>query len=92
MHTTITAPQLHQELAPEIKDEVGFYTDTDQVRAYAIQAHGNQMYGKQPYHVHLDGVAFLVSTFGEVAEKLALLHDVGEDTDKTHKDLATRFG
>lgn len=61
-------------------------------RQYAIDKHGSQQYGAQPYAVHLDAVAVIASEYGEVAEVVAYLHDVVEDTDATAEELETKFG
>ncbi|MBS1997137.1 MAG: hypothetical protein JSS86_12530 [Cyanobacteria bacterium SZAS LIN-2] len=49
---------------------------------WCIQAHGQQMYGEQPYEFHLRGVAALAARFGftdEMTQMLCFGHDVGED-------------
>jgi (p)ppGpp synthase/HD superfamily hydrolase len=69
-------------------------------REFAVEAHGEQMYGEHPYSIHLfevvqislqicnrDGV--LHRSF--VAD-VAWLHDVVEDTDATVDELAEEFG
>lgn len=61
-------------------------------RTFAIQAHGEQQYGNAPYVTHLDEVAQLARPFGEVAEVIAYLHDVVEDTPVTAKQLEANFG
>lgn len=48
-------------------------------RAFAIEAHGDQMYGRHPYSHHLDAVAELARPYGDDAEAAAYLHDVKED-------------
>ncbi len=60
-------------------------------RKYAIEKHGDQMYGDQPYIVHLDAVASIVAEYGEFAEVIAYLHDVVEDTDVTIEDIEEEF-
>ncbi|VTU44286.1 HD domain-containing protein [Variovorax sp. RA8] len=62
-------------------------------RAFAVQAHGDQMYGPHPYVHHLDAVAALARTYGEDAEVTAYLHDVKEDVAGMSLDaLRERFG
>ncbi len=61
-------------------------------RSFAIDAHGGQMYGARPYHVHLDAVAALVSEYGDVAQVVAYLHDVVEDTSVELGTIEDRFG
>ena len=61
-------------------------------RKFAIQAHGDQQYGDQPYSVHLDAVAALAKSFGAEAEAIAYLHDVVEDTTVTLLDIEKAFG
>jgi (p)ppGpp synthase/HD superfamily hydrolase len=49
---------------------------------WCIQAHGNQMYGKKPYKVHLAAVAKLAVRYGFTTELILMvcwLHDVLED-------------
>lgn len=75
------------------------YTRVQQARAFAIEAHGDQMYGRMPYSYHLDQVHSKLqelSHFGwdipEDAYVVAYLHDVLEDTDVTFRDLTDTFG
>lgn len=63
-----------------------------EARAYAVEAHGPQTYGDEPYAVHLDAVAAIAAPFGEVAEAVAYLHDVVEDTPVTLDAVRERFG
>lgn len=64
----------------------------DRARAFAVAAHGEQKYGEQPYVVHLDAVAALLTPFGEEAQTLGYLHDVLEDTVTTSEELRREFG
>ena len=64
----------------------------DQARAFAVAAHGEQMYGEHPYVHHLDAVALIAEPFGEAAVVAAYLHDTVEDTSVTLTDVADRFG
>jgi len=61
-------------------------------RAFALEAHGAQRYGDQPYACHLDAVALLAAPYGEEAVTVAYLHDTVEDTEATLVDIADRFG
>lgn len=61
-------------------------------RNFAIQAHGDQKYGDDPYIRHLDDVAMLAASYGHLAIVVAYLHDVIEDTDKTAGDIRAHFG
>lgn len=62
-------------------------------RAFAVQVHGEQMYGSHPYVHHLDAVAQLARSYGEDAEVTAYLHDVMEDVAGMSLDaLRERFG
>lgn len=61
-------------------------------REFAIAAHKNQMYGVHPYSYHLDAVASIVRKYGEMAETVAYLHDVVEDTDVTLDEIEKQFG
>lgn len=64
----------------------------DQVRSFALAAHGSQMYGTQPYAVHLDAVVGLLSPYGTEAQIIGYLHDVVEDTAVTESDIRHHFG
>lgn len=61
-------------------------------REFAIEAHGDQMYGEFPYSVHLDEVANIAKAYGDVAETVAYLHDVIEDTSVSAKEIESAFG
>ena len=63
-----------------------------QARSFALQAHGNQMYGNKPYSFHLDMVADIVMPYGEQAQIVAYLHDVVEDTSVSKEQLKETFG
>jgi guanosine-3',5'-bis(diphosphate) 3'-pyrophosphohydrolase len=58
-------------------------------REFAIQAHGSQRYGNEPYSVHLDAVAALA---GPDHEAVAYLHDVLEDTTVAAAEVERHFG
>lgn len=62
---------------------------------YAKENHGDQCRKSgEPYMIHPVNVAYILSTLGLDDETLcaALLHDVVEDTPKTHEDLVKDFG
>ena len=65
---------------------------------YALTAHGDQQYGRKPYHAHLMDVVQVLVRFhdwDELSQHLinaAWLHDVVEDTDRTDVDILTHFG
>lgn len=61
-------------------------------RAFAIDAHGDQRYGDQPYSVHMDAVAGLLESYGEDAQTIGYLHDVVEDTSVTVNRVREEFG
>ncbi len=61
-------------------------------KQWAITQHGEQKYGQHPYSFHLDAVAALANPFGELAEVVAYLHDVVEDTDITVEQVSAKFG
>jgi (p)ppGpp synthase/HD superfamily hydrolase len=63
-------------------------------REYAIKAHGDQMYGENPYVYHLDNVYNKVKEFSNdpVNHCVAFLHDVLEDTDISFEELESEFG
>jgi len=65
-------------------------------RDWAIEKHGLQRYGNSedspPYAYHLGAVAAIAAPYGELAETVAWLHDVIEDTPTTEEDVAAEFG
>ena len=66
----------------------------DRARRFAIERHGDQMYGDQPYEDHLKEVAQTIEEHGGDEEQIAAgwLHDVEEDTDATREELQQEFG
>lgn len=70
--------------------------DLTKAREFAIQAHGDQMYGDKPYVSHLDDVVAVLDTHFKraIPELLAVgyLHDVLEDTSVTAGTLFEQFG
>ncbi len=63
-----------------------------QARAFAVRAHGAQMYGDKPYVFHLDQVVELLKSYGEEAQIVGYLHDSVEDTPVTVNEVANHFG
>jgi guanosine-3',5'-bis(diphosphate) 3'-pyrophosphohydrolase len=61
-------------------------------RVFAVNAHGDQMYGEKPYIYHLDKVATLLVDFGEDAQIVGYLHDVLEDTETSYAEIEKIFG
>lgn len=63
-------------------------------KQFAIDAHGEQMYGEYPYSYHLNKVVLIVRKYTDTEELInaAWLHDVLEDTDVTYFDLTRIFG
>src|SRR5689334_6061458 len=61
-------------------------------RSFAIAAHGDQMYGDQPYIVHLDAVVAVLAAFGDEVQIAGYLHDVVEDTDVPLEKVREEFG
>jgi (p)ppGpp synthase/HD superfamily hydrolase len=61
-------------------------------RAFAIEAHGQQRYGDQPYSVHLDAVVELLGPYTTDAQAIGYLHDVLEDTAVTADRVRQEFG
>ncbi|MGE0633280.1 MAG: HD domain-containing protein [Pseudobdellovibrionaceae bacterium] len=65
-------------------------------REFAIRAHGNQKYGKDPYKVHLEQVVEVMNRFqyGGDPELVACawLHDVVEDTEVSLEQVEALFG
>jgi (p)ppGpp synthase/HD superfamily hydrolase len=70
----------------------------EEARLFAIEAHGDQKYGKLPYHTHLSAVWNNVGCVRDPVLKLdflrtvAWLHDILEDTPVTFEDLRSEFG
>lgn len=60
--------------------------DVAAIREMAIEAHGDQQYGTEPYQVHLDEVAEIVQPYGWDYVKLAYCHDLLEDVPKSDED------
>ena len=64
-----------------------------EIKNYAFEKHGTQVYGNQPYSYHLDGVAKNVIIKGKNKEeciflaKCAYLHDTVEDYSYTRVTL-----
>jgi len=63
-------------------------------RKFALERHGNQMYGDKPYIFHLDMVYEITKNLGfdEDYQVAAYLHDVLEDTKTTKDELCSIFG
>lgn len=65
---------------------------------FAERAHGSQLYGRKPYHVHLLDVVMVARRFfdwNELTQSFVdacLLHDTLEDTTTSYADLASNFG
>jgi len=66
-------------------------SDVNNARELARQAHLGQLYGNEPYIVHLDEVAKIVYKYANVARVVAYLHDILEDTQITDKDIGRWF-
>ena len=64
----------------------------ERAREFAIKSHGNQKYGDHPYSIHLDAVAKIAGSYGEIAQTISYLHDVVEDTDVTVGEIESTFG
>ncbi len=66
-----------------------------EVRAWAIQHHGDQRYGSEPYGYHLDAVAKILNDHwanGRWAMQIAYCHDLVEDTGVTLDEIGQRYG
>jgi guanosine-3',5'-bis(diphosphate) 3'-pyrophosphohydrolase len=66
--------------------------------AFAVERHGDQLYGRKPYHVHLLDVVQVLRRFidwDELPQELvdaACLHDTIEDTATTAEQISALFG
>lgn len=74
------------------RDPHSLSSRVQQARAFAMHAHGAQMYGDKPYVFHLDQVVSLLDEYGEDAQIIGYLHDAVEDTEVTEEDVAQLFG
>jgi guanosine-3',5'-bis(diphosphate) 3'-pyrophosphohydrolase len=64
-------------------------------KRFAVEAHADQSYGEEPYAVHLEAVVSIVQQAAPddaLAEAVAWLHDVVEDTPVTVDALTKSFG
>lgn len=59
---------------------------------FAVNAHGNQMYGNLPYFTHLLAVAENLPNPTENELVAAMLHDTVEDTNVGFYEIERRFG
>ncbi|MDP2692824.1 MAG: phosphohydrolase [bacterium] len=74
--------------------------ETIKAHAFALEAHGDQMYGKVPYSVHLTYVVMIAIKFiHNIKEELregiiqaCWTHDVTEDACVTYSDINKVFG
>ena len=64
----------------------------EQARAMALEAHGDQRYGQEPYSVHLDAVAALCEGYQDNVKIVAYLHDTLEDTALKAETIEAAFG
>lgn len=76
-----------KEITAEIEDLI-----LKETRLYAFEAHKTQLYGNRPYIFHLDDVANIVKSYGFIAQIIAYLHDIIEDTNITQYNLDEEFG
>jgi len=64
-------------------------------RQFALERHAGQLYGDEPYEVHLAAVEEVLTDHGFCADHwraAAWLHDVVEDTETTIAEIEDRFG
>lgn len=59
----------------------------EKVLKFAIKHHGDQLYGTLPYSFHLMQVFEICKQYGIIAQIIAILHDVKEDTAVTDKEI-----
>ena len=67
-------------------------SDVKKARDRAVAAHAFQMYGGDPYIVHLDAVAALLIPYGNDARVVGYLHDILEDTPTRVETIEALFG
>ena len=72
----------------------GLSPDEKRARDFAVRAHDKQMYGEDPYVVHLTAVHRVLVEGGYVGPILQAgwLHDVLEDTPTSPEELRAEFG
>ncbi len=100
--TQSPAPGAQTYLSPdELVERIRAYNpaaDEDLIRrayAYCVESHGEQRrHSGDPYYSHPVAVAEILTELHLDAGSIvtALLHDVVEDTDATHADVAAMFG
>lgn len=64
----------------------------NKAREFAILNHKNQKYGDRPYSFHLDAVAKIAESYGNIAVVISYLHDVVEDTNISLSVIDKEFG
>lgn len=66
----------------------------ERAEAFAVAAHGDQLYGNEPYRTHLAAVVQILRDFGYTGSYQAAgwLHDVVEDTAIDLETIADHFG
>lgn len=67
----------------------------EKAKSFALERHGDQKYGSQPYVYHLSSVVNVLKEFGyedPVLLASGWLHDTIEDTDVTKEELSQEFG
>lgn len=69
-------------------------SDEERARDFALKAHGTQLYGSDPYIVHVDDVVRTLRSFGLTGPVLlaGYLHDTVEDTPTTLEEIEADFG
>lgn len=67
---------------------------TSPAMQFAIERHGEQMYGYKPYRVHLYTVVQILRDFNYVGAyaDMGALHDVIEDTETSREEIERLFG
>lgn len=64
----------------------------EKARQLAVEAHGEQKYGDEPYSSHLDAVVDLLESYGDDAKVIGYLHDILDDTDVDIRTIEREFG
>ena len=91
----LTVREALDQLSIPVFSQEGGRRLIDRAKHFAIQAHGDQKYGSNPYAYHLQKVVDVLDRFGFTDPRFiaaAWLHDTLEDTAITIEELTESFG